>query len=109
MKEKIILSISVLFSVIGFSQTDIANARSQALGSSVTVTGIVTNGDELGPIRYIQDATGGLALYDPTPLSNTIRGDEITVTGVLVDYNGLLEMTLITKTTYIKVSVSNGY
>ena len=93
MKKTIILSVSILFSVIGFSQTDIANARSQVLGSSVTVTGIVTNGEELGPIRYIQDGTGGLALYDPTPLSNTIRGDEITVTGILVDYNGLLEMT----------------
>ena len=78
-------------SLIG--QTDIITARMQGVGATVTVTGVVTNGDELGPIRYIEDATAGLALYDPTPLSGVLRGEEITVTGVLIDYNGLLEMT----------------
>ena len=33
-----------------------------------------------------------MALYDPTVLAGTIRGEEVTVTGVLVDYNGLMEM-----------------
>ena len=84
---------AVLLSLVGFTQTDIATARSQGIGSSVTITGIVTNGDELGLIRYIEDATAGLALYDPSSLVGVVRGDEITVTGVLVDYNGLLEMT----------------
>ncbi|MEC8853599.1 MAG: phospholipase D-like domain-containing protein, partial [Bacteroidota bacterium] len=37
--------------------------------------------------------------YDPTPLSGVVRGDEITVTGVLVDYNGLMEMTPVTANT----------
>jgi len=32
-------------------------------------------------------------LYDPATLVGVVRGDEVTVTGVLVDYNGLLEMT----------------
>ena len=45
-----------------------------------------------GPIRYIEDATAGLAIYDPVVMSNVNRGDSITVTGVLVDYNGLLEV-----------------
>ena len=58
----------------------------------MTVTGVVTNGEELGPIRYIEDVTAGLALYDPGVLDSVVRGQEITVTGVLVDYNGLLEM-----------------
>ena len=84
---------AVLLSIVGFSQTDIATARTQGVGATVTVTGIVTNGDELGPIRYIEDATAGVALYDPTTLVGVVRGDEVTVTGVLVDYNGLLEMT----------------
>ena len=84
---------AILLSVVGFTQTDIATARSQGIGASVTITGIVTNGDELGPIRYIEDATAGIALYDPATLVGVVRGDEVTVTGVLVDYNGLLEMT----------------
>ena len=84
---------ATIFSVVGFAQTDIATARNQGVGATVTITGIVTNGDELGPIRYIEDATAGLALYDPSSLVGVVRGDEVTVTGVLVDYNGLLEMT----------------
>jgi len=93
MEKVTTLIIATIFSVVGFAQTDIATARSQGIGANVTVTGIVTNGDELGPIRYIEDATAGLALYDPTALSGVVRGDEVTVSGILVDYNGLLEMT----------------
>ncbi len=92
MKKIIILFGIILTSLVVFAQ-DIATARLQGIGATVTVTGVVTNGDELGPIRYIQDSTAGLALYDPTPLSAVVRGEEITVTGVLVDYNGLMEMT----------------
>jgi hypothetical protein len=93
MKKITTLIIATLFSVVGFAQTDIATARTQGVGATVTITGIVTNGDELGPIRYIEDATAGIALYDPATLVGVVRGDEVTVTGVLVDYNGLLEMT----------------
>ena len=93
MKKRILLMSAVLLSIVGFSQTDIATARTQGVGATVTVTGIVTNGDELGPIRYIEDATAGVALYDPTTLVGVVRGEEVTVTGVLVDYNGLMEMT----------------
>ena len=92
MKKTTTLIIATLISVVGFAQ-DIATARSQGVGATVTVTGIVTNGDELGPIRYIEDSTAGLALYDPTALSGVVRGEEVTVSGVLVDYNGLMEMT----------------
>ena len=92
MKKTTTLIIATLISVVGFAQ-DIATARSQGVGATVTVTGIVTNGDELGPIRYIEDSTAGLALYDPTALSGVVRGEEVTVSGILVDYNGLMEMT----------------
>jgi hypothetical protein len=92
MKKTTTLIISAFITAIGFGQ-DIATARSQGVGATVTITGVVTNGDELGPIRYIEDATAGLALYDPTALSGVIRGEEVTVSGILVDYNGLMEMT----------------
>ena len=48
----------ILLSFNSISQ-DILTARSQTLGSNVTITGIVTNGDELGPIRYVEDGTAG--------------------------------------------------
>ncbi|MBC8510142.1 MAG: T9SS type A sorting domain-containing protein [Cryomorphaceae bacterium] len=92
MKKRILLMSAVLLSIVGFAQTDIATARAQGIGATVTITGVVTNGDELGPIRYIEDATAGMAIYDPTAMGAVVRGDEVTVTGVLVDYNGLLEM-----------------
>jgi len=92
MRKTTTLIIATLMSVVSFAQ-DIATARSQGVGATVTVTGIVTNGDELGPIRYIEDSTAGLALYDPTALSGVVRGEEVTVSGILVDYNGLMEMT----------------
>ena len=92
MKKILFLILFIGLTFNAYSQ-DIATARSQAEGSSVTISGIVTNGDELGsPIRYIQDATAGIAIYDPEVMGNVNRGDSITVTGLLVDYNGLLEV-----------------
>ena len=89
--KKITTFILSLLTLVSFSQ-DISTARTQGIGATVTITGTVTNGDELGPIRYIEDGTGGLGLYDPATLGTVVRGDEITVTGVLIDYNGLMEM-----------------
>ncbi len=70
---------------------NIADARTKPLGTTVTVQGIVTNGSELGTIRYIQDATGGIALYSTT-LSSLKRGDLVEATGVLTSFNNLLEL-----------------
>jgi phosphatidylserine/phosphatidylglycerophosphate/cardiolipin synthase-like enzyme/DNA/RNA endonuclease YhcR with UshA esterase domain len=73
------------------AQADIAAARLLGAGATVTVSGIITNGSELGVIRYFQDNTGGLAAYD-AQLASLDRGDSVTITGVLFDYNGLLEI-----------------
>src|SRR5688572_9742569 len=70
----------------------ISTARALPLGSTVTVNGIVTSGSEFGTIRYMQDGTGGIAIFS-SALSATIRGDNVTVTGVTVDYQNLLEIT----------------
>ena len=75
-----------------FGQANIAEARTFAQGLGVTVTGIVTNGDELGPIRYIQDATAGIPFYDPAIAMTLNIGDEVTVTGEIGDFNGLLQV-----------------
>ena len=60
MKKIIFLIIlNIAFSSV-IAQVDIATARNQGIGANVTITGIVTNGDELGVIRYIQDNTSHL-------------------------------------------------
>jgi len=78
-----------------FSQANIAEARTYAVGATVTVTGIVTNGLELGVIRYIQDETAGIGIYD-SHVSDFQRGDLVTVTGKVESYNQLLEIGTLT-------------
>ena len=51
MKKSINLFISLVFIFSAKAQTDILTARGQGVGATVTVTGVVTNCEELGPIR----------------------------------------------------------
>lgn len=77
----------------------IAAARNAAIGSQVTVSGMVTSGSSLGGIRYLQDADAGIAAFPGTgsvPGFNPQPGTNITVTGTLTNYSGLLEITPIT-------------
>lgn len=92
MKQKILILVMLFASSYGFSQANISAARAMGVGATVTVKGIVTNGDELGVIRYLQDATGGVAAYSSTFAAAATRGDSVTVTGVLKNYNQLLEI-----------------
>ena len=92
-----LLPLFVLLSSQLSGQT-IADARAQAPGSTVTVRGIVTNGAELGKIRYLQDHTAGIAAFPGSGSaagfdSTVFPGDSIEVTGTLVSFNGLLEIT----------------
>jgi len=83
------LSIILLSNTL-VSQT-IADARNEAIGQTVTITGVATNGSELGNIRYIQDGTAALPAYGSN-LSSVQRGDSISATGVLFEFSGLLEL-----------------
>ena len=80
------------------AQSTIAAARPLAAGTVVTVRGIVTNGPELGPIRYLQDNVAGIAGYPGsntaanTILASLVPGDSVELTGPLAPYNGLVEM-----------------
>ena len=92
MKNKLLLIAAMIcISTSIFAQANIGAARAMAVGSTVTITGIVTNGSELGAIRYVQDPTGGIAAYSTT-MSGVSRGDSVTLTGVLKLYNQLLEI-----------------
>ena len=91
MKKSIVL-LSVLFAGLSANaQTDVATARSSALNSTVNYTAVLTNGSELGPIRYMQDETAGIAAYG-SPITGAGRGDSVTVTGTLIEFAGLLEV-----------------
>lgn len=81
-----------------FAQQNISEVRNQPQGTRVTVSGIVTNGSELGTIRYMQDSTGGLGVYDGQ-LSSVKRGDSITVSGEVNPYNNLFEITKVSSLT----------
>ena len=99
----------VAFVLGSFGQTPIAEVRDLPIGTSVTVQGIVLNGSEFGGVRYVQDATAGIALFPGTGSVSGFspaRGSFVTVTGVLKNYFGLLEMDPITA--YTLNSVGNA-
>jgi len=92
-----LFALSTLTAICLHAQIDISEARATGLGTEVTVEGIVTNGFELGIIRYIQDGTAGIAAY---PGSGSVgdfpndvqRGDLVRLRGVLKEFNALLEI-----------------
>ena len=89
--KKLLLNLAILaLGQQAFAQT-IAQVRNLGIGQTVTVTGVVTNGSELGPIRYLQDGTAGIACYGSN-LNTIQKGDSITATGVLFEFSGLLEL-----------------
>lgn len=91
LKSYTTILIGVLLSLPVFSQTPIGTARNQTVGSTVTVEGTVINGPELGPIRYLADASGFLPAYGIN-LNNLQKGDSVRITGQLKLYNNLLEI-----------------
>lgn len=90
----------LILGIQGFSQSTIAEARAMPLGSTVTVRGVVTNGSELGVIRYLQDGTAGIAAYGSI-VGAIERGDSVVVTGVTKNYNQLMELDPVTSITAV--------
>jgi phosphatidylserine/phosphatidylglycerophosphate/cardiolipin synthase-like enzyme len=95
--KRLLLSLIVIpaLSFSAFSQANIAEARTYAVGATLTVSGIVTNGSQLGTIRYIQDETAGIGIYD-FDVTYFQPGDHVTVTGKMDNYNQLLEVAELT-------------
>ncbi|MCB1046291.1 MAG: lamin tail domain-containing protein [Calditrichaeota bacterium] len=63
------------------------------LGQVVVVRGVVTLANELGIAAYMEDATGGIVVYDATFADGVSIGDDVTVIGTLTQFNGLAELT----------------
>ena len=88
---------ATLFATSMVAQDNIQDVRDNYnIGQTVTVVGVVTSDDNLGSVRYLQDASAGIAIYpgqdwsswDATPQI----GDSLSVTGEITEYNGLLEV-----------------
>lgn len=105
-KLYLIMAFAVMFVINANAQQTISDARAMGEGETVTVTGVVTNGSELGIIRYLQDETGGIAAYSDL-VTNLQRGDKVTITGELKSYNQLLEIDPVTSVDVL--SSSNTY
>lgn len=92
------LLLTGMSAAMAWGQADIADARNNySVGQSVTVSGIVTSDSELGPVRYLQDASAGIALYPPASGWSSLGfspspGDSITITGELSEFASLLEV-----------------
>ena len=89
------VAVAALFAAAVPATAQISAARTQPVGATVTVSGIVTSGAEFGSVRYLQDATAGIALYPGaawTGFPDPQVGDSLTMTAALSEYNGLLEV-----------------
>jgi len=68
-------------------------ASPYTLGTSVTVTGIISaDYNSSGTDVYVQDETAGIDIYSPTRILNYLVGDSVTVTGTILQFRGLTEI-----------------
>ena len=79
------------------AQENILDVRQNyGVGDVVTIAGVVTSGANLGSVRYVQDATAGVAVYpgnDWSAIGTTPEiGDSVVITGEISEFNGLLEV-----------------
>ncbi len=90
------------------AQISISDARDLPLGSTVTIEGVATNGDELGVIRFLQDSNGAIAVYPGSGsqsgfANNVSVGSLVQVTGVLKNFHNLLEIDPVTSYTVLSL------
>ncbi len=90
---------------ISYVKQNDANGVPVHNGQMVTVRGIVTVANEFGSPTYIQDLTGGLAIYAQAFSASVQPGDEVLVSGLVQPFNGLTE--LVTPPFYRTLSTGN--
>ena len=96
----VLVTIVLLLGLDVFSQTiAISSARTKAAGTSVTIKGIVT-ASEFGSQKFVQDVTGGIALYD-AKVAGLKKGDSVQVVGVVKAYYGDLELSPVSSFTVL--------
>jgi hypothetical protein len=82
---------SLAVSGSGYEPTEniisISLARTKSTGMKVTVAGRITVANELGNPAYVQDATGGIPVFESTLANGTQIGDSVIVTGPIGVFN----------------------
>ena len=73
-------------------QANDANGVPLRNNTLVTVRGIVTVANQFGGPSYIQDNSGGLAIFGSSFSSVVTLGDEVVVSGLVQPFNGLTEI-----------------
>lgn len=71
---------------LSLQATTIQEARQQGLNQTVTVRGRVTVAAEFGGPAYIQDGTGGIAVFFSDMFNAVRRGDSVEVTGPTTEF-----------------------
>ena len=81
----------------------IAVARSLDLGKKIIVEGVLTVSDQFGNTAYIQDNTGGMAIFGDLVTEEGLYqiGDSLRVTGVRAEYNELIQISDLEKVEYL--------
>ncbi|MGQ4871933.1 MAG: phospholipase D-like domain-containing protein [Candidatus Thorarchaeota archaeon] len=86
------------------NDSDGVPAPPYTIGTPVTITGVVTVG--VGTFTYsyteifVQDATGGIMVYNPSVLYEFAIGDTVTIDGEIAQYRGMTEVYLDTYTVH---------
>ena len=77
----------------------IAEARTKSQGTEVLVKGILTATDQFGGPAFIQDATGGIAVFDTQVHGTGVYqlGDEIQILASIGAFNQQIQLTTVTK------------
>ena len=91
----LLLAAQFLFAeVIPISQlhNNDSNGLPLLMGQTVTVRGEITVANQFGISSFLQDETGGVAVYDQAFAGAVSVGDIVTVTGVVDNYRGLTEL-----------------
>ncbi|UOB18675.1 T9SS type A sorting domain-containing protein [Abyssalbus ytuae] len=72
----------------------IANARVQPQGTRVKIKGILTASDQLGGPAFIEDATGGIPVFDETVHGTGLFqiGDELEIVGSLTQFRQMIQL-----------------
>jgi len=77
---------------ISYVKENDANGVPLRLNTQVTVRGVVTVANEFGGPSYLQDNSGGLAVFGSAFSTGVSIGDEVVVSGLVQPFNGLTEL-----------------
>ncbi|MFQ6618115.1 MAG: phospholipase D-like domain-containing protein, partial [Fidelibacterota bacterium] len=72
------------------------NGKPVLLGESVSVKGVITVSNQFNNPFFIQDESGGVAIYSSQAMNQAELGNEVSMSGVVDFYSGLTELKNIT-------------